>query len=210
MKLMASTTSPFARKVTMLLHEKGGLDRVEIDYLDPWQVPERLVATNPLSKVPTLVLDDHRIIIDSDVICEYLDRHLPGPRLLPESGDAYWHVRALEALASGMLEASVAVFLETQRRPEEYRWPDWVGFQRNTISRTLDVLEVQAENLAAGFDYSAICVVAAMGHIEYRQTLPGWRDGRKRLAAWYDGVQLRPSVAATVPVEPPRVASADE
>lgn len=201
MKLLASTTSPFARKVTMLLHEKHGLERVQVEYLDPWQVPEALVARNPLSKVPTLVLDDHRIIIDSDLICEYLDSHLPGPCMIPESGDAYWHVRAIEALAKGMLEASVAVFLETQRRPEALRWEDWVEFQRDTINRTLDVLETQAQSLAAGFDYAAICVVATLGHLDFRQTLPGWREGRPHLAAWYDGVQLRPSVAATMPGE---------
>lgn len=201
MKLLASTTSPFARKVTMLLHEKHGLERVQVEYLDPWQVPEALVARNPLSKVPTLVLDDHRIIIDSDLICEYLDSHLPGPCMIPESGDAYWHVRAIEALANGMLEASVAVFLEMQRRPESLRWEDWVAFQRDTINRTLDVLEEQAQSLAAGFDYAAICVVAALGHLDFRQTLPGWREGRPRLAAWYEGVQLRPSVAATMPGE---------
>ncbi len=201
MKLLASPTSPFARKATMLLHERHGLERVEVEYLDPWSSPELLVASNPLSKVPTLILDDHRIIIDSDLICEYLDDHLPGPRLIPESGDAYWHVRALEALSKGVLEAAVAIFLETQRRPETLRWPDWVDFQSETIRRTLDVLEEQAENIAAGFDYSAICVVAALGYIDFRQILPGWRADRPRLAAWYDGVQLRPSVAATVPVD---------
>jgi len=203
MKLLASPSSPFSRKVIMLLHEIRGLERVDIEYLDPWSVPERLVASNPLSKVPTLILDDHRIIIDSDVICEYLDAHLPGPTLIPEpgSGDAYWHVRALEALANGVLEASVAISHETRRRPEALRWPEWVEFQQDTIRRALDVLEEQAENIAAGFDYSAICAVAALGHIDFRQTLPDWRDDRPRLAAWYQGVQLRPSVEATVPVE---------
>lgn len=203
MKLLASPTSPFARKATMLLHERHGLERVEIRYLDPWSAPELLVASNPLSKVPTLILDDHRIIIDSDVICEYLDEQLTGTRLIPTSGDAYWHVRALEALSNGLLEASVAIFLETQRRPEALRWSNWVDFQSETIQRTLDVLEEQAENIAAGFDYSAICVVAALGYIDFRQILPDWRDDRPRLAAWYDGIQLRPSVAATMPVEIP-------
>lgn len=201
MKLLASPTSPFSRKVIMLLHEKQGLERVDVDFLDPWSAPERLVACNPLSKVPTLILDDHRIIIDSDVICEYLDEHLQGPRMIPDSGDGYWHVRALEALSNGVLEASVAVFHETQRRPENLRWPDWVSFQQDSIRRALDVLEQQAENIAAGFDYSAICVVAALGHIDFRNTLPDWRDGRQKLADWYQGVQLRQSVEQTMPVE---------
>ena len=202
MKLFASTTSPFARKARMLLHEREALDRVEVVYVDPWAAPDLLTARNPLSQVPTLVLDDHRVIIDSDVIGEYLDRHLPGARLIPEAGEAYWHVRVVQSLANGLLEASVAVFLELRRRPEPLRWEQWVGFQRATMGRTLDALEDLAPRLAEGFDYAAICVVAALGHLEFRQTAAAWRDGRRRLAAWFDGLQQRPSVRDTVPVEP--------
>lgn len=204
MKLIASTTSPFARKVRMLLHEKAALDRVEVVYVDPWAAPDMLTLRNPLSQVPTLVLDDHRVIIDSDVIAEYLDRHLPGSRLIPEAGDAYWHVRVIESLADGLLEASVAVFLETRRRPEPLRWQQWIEFQQATIGRVLDAFEELAPRLAEGFDYAAICAVAALGHLEFRQTAGDWRSDRLRLAAWFDDVQGRPSVRDTVPVEPPR------
>ena len=204
MKLIASTTSPFARKIRMLLHEKGALDSVEVVYVDPWSAPDALTSRNPLSQVPTLVLDDHRVIIDSDVIGEFLDRHLPGERLIPASGDAYWHVRVVESLADGLLEASVAVFLETGRRPETLRWDQWIGFQRATIGRVLDAFEDLAPRLAEGFDYAAICGVAALGHLEFRGTAGvDWRRGRTRLARWFDGLRERPSVRETAPMEGP-------
>lgn len=203
MKLMASTTSPFARKVRMLVLEKGAADAVEVIYVDPWAAPELLIARNPLSQVPTLVLDDHRVILDSDVIGEYLDRRLEGPRLIPASGDAYWHARVVQSLANGLLEASIAVFVETRRRPGALQWDHWTGFQRASIGRTLDVFEEQSGRFIEAFDYAAICVVAALGHLEYRGTAGDWRTGRPQLAAWFDGVQSRPAVRETLPVEPP-------
>lgn len=199
MELFVSTTSPFARKVLMLVREKGALDRVDLKVVDPWKTPPELVNLNPLSKVPTLVLDNHRVIIESDVICEYLDQHLPGPRLIPESGDAYWHTRVLEALAGGVLEASVDIHLQRQRCPEERRCKEWIDYQRRAIGRTLDTLEDQMDRLAGDFDYAAICVVAALGHLEFRDTYPEWREVWPRLADWFDSLQSRPSVEATQP-----------
>lgn len=202
MKLFASTTSPFARKVLVLLHEKGAVGRVAVEYLDPWSTPEALTGGNPLSKVPTLALADGRVIVDSAVICEYLDRDLPGPRLIPESGDVYWQTRVTDALAGGLLEASVAIFIETARRPEKLRWPDWIDFQRQAIGRTLDVFERDMDRIGACFDYAAICVLCALGHLDFRQTAADWRSGRPRLASWYDGLGERPSVKATSPFVP--------
>jgi glutathione S-transferase len=201
MKLFASTTSPFARKVTLLILEKGVTDAVHIEYLDPWQMPERLVTRNPLSKVPTLVLDDGRIIIDSDVICEYLDSHLAGPRMFPAPGDGYWHTRAMAAMSNGLIEASVAVFLELKRRPAEYRWNDWVGCEQESMNRTLGEFDREVDRLSATFDYAAICVVTALGHMDFRLTSPGWHDAHPRLSAWLDAQSRRPSVAATMPAE---------
>lgn len=199
MKLLASTTSPFARKVLILLHEKGAMDSVTLEYLDPWSAPTALTSGNPLSKVPTLELDDGRTIIDSAVICEYLDRTLPGPRLIPEDGDDYWRIRSMEALANGLLEASIMVFVETQRRPETLRWPEWIAFQQQAIGRVLDHFESRAAQFGRQFDYAALCVLCALGHLDFRNTAGDWRQGRPRLAAWFAGLQDRQSVRATQP-----------
>jgi glutathione S-transferase len=199
MKLFASTTSPFARKVLLLLHEKGAIDRVTVEYLDPWSAPKALTASNPLSKVPTLDLTDGRTIVDSAVICEYLDRNLPGPRLIPEAGDDYWRTRVTEALANGLLEASIAVFTEIQKRPEALRWPEWVEFQQQAIGRTLDAFECDMDWIGERFDYAAICVLCALGHLEFRNTAGDWRQDRPRLTAWFDGLRERISVKATEP-----------
>jgi glutathione S-transferase len=199
MKLFASTTSPFARKVLILLQEKGAFEGVDVEYLDPWSLPEALTSANPLSQVPTLVLGDGQVVVDSGVICDYLDRHLAGPRLIPEAADEYWRTRVTEALANGLLEASVAVFLENGKRPEAQRRPDWVAFQQQTIHRTLDAFEQRIDGIAERFDFAAICLLCALGHLEFRNTAGAWRPGRPRLAAWFDGLQDRASVAATRP-----------
>lgn len=199
MKLFASTTSPFVRKVLVLLHEKGAFERVSVEYVDPWAMPEALTAVNPLSKVPTLVLENGEMIIDSAVICDYLDRHLSGPRLVSDAEPEYWRTRVTEALANGLLEASVGVFLEGGKRPEALRWPEWVAFQQQTIDRTLEAFERQIEGIGKRFDYAAVCLLCALGHVEFRNTAGAWREGRPRLAAWFDGLQDRPSVAATRP-----------
>lgn len=202
MKLFASTTSPFVRKVTILLHEKGAFERVSVEYVDPWATPEALTAVNPLSKVPTLVLENGETIVDSAVICDYLDRHLPGPRLIPGTEPDYWRTRVTESLANGLLEASVGVFLENGKRPEALRWPEWVAFQQQTIDRTLEAFEEQIEDIGKHFDYAAICLLCALGHLEFRNTAGAWRAGRPRLAAWFDGLKDRPSVAGTRPFVP--------
>ena len=199
MKLVASTTSPFARKALILLHEKGAMDRVTLEYLDPWSAPTALISGNPLSKVPTLELDDGRTLIDSAVICEYLDRTLPGARLIPVGGDDHWQTRSMEALANGLLEASIAVFVETRRRPEALRWPEWIAFQQQAIGRALDHFESRAAQFGRQFDYAALCVLCALGHLDFRNTAGDWRPDRPNLTRWFDGLAARPSVAATAP-----------
>jgi len=199
MKLFVSPTSPFARKVLMLVYEKRATSRIDVAYVDPWRVPEELVKLNPLSRVPTLVLDDQRVIIDSDVIAEYLDRHLPGSRLLGKTGDDYWHERVMAGLISGIIEASIEIYQHTDRCPQEQRCQEWRNYHVDMIRRSLDMLESEMDRLGQGFDYASICMVSALGHMDFRQSFPDWRENRPRLATWYQLQQGRASVQATKP-----------
>ena len=115
MLLNYSPTSPFVRKVTVLLHEIGLADQVTLQSVDGWAEPEALTADNPLSMVPTLVLEDGSTLFDSPVICDFLDQRHPGARMLPSSGEARWQVLRDQALADGILDCAVLVFVEINK-----------------------------------------------------------------------------------------------
>jgi glutathione S-transferase len=199
MLLRHSHTSPFVRKVTVLLHETGLAARVPCETVDGWSEPEPLTADNPLSMVPTLVLDDGSSLYDSPVICEYLDRLHGGPRMIPEGGEARWRVLREQALADGILDCAVLVFVELQRRPQERRWDDWLALKRRAITRSLDLLERRVEELAARVDLGTISLAVALGYLDLRGAVGEWRDGRPRLADWFAGFAQRPSMLATAP-----------
>lgn len=201
MRLRYSPTSPFVRKVTVTALELGLDARITRVPANGWDPTTDLVRDNPLSKVPTLVLDSGECLYDSPVICEYLDT-LAGGRLLPASGAPRWTALRRQALADGLLDAAVLVFVERGRRPEALRWPAWIGFQLDAVSRALDVLEGEADALAAAPTLGEIAIGCALGWIEFRKVAADWRDGRPRLAHWYAGIAARPSFAATIPCEP--------
>jgi len=108
MLLRRSHTSPYVRKVSVLLHETGLTERVRIEPVDGWAEPNALTTDNPLSMVPTLVLDDGSTLFDSPVICGYLDSLHDGPSLIPakipSGSGARWRVVREQALADGILD----------------------------------------------------------------------------------------------------------
>lgn len=199
MLLRHSPTSPFVRKVCVLLHETGLAERVTIESLDGWAEPGPLTADNPLSMVPTLVLDDGSSLYDSPVICDYLDRQHKGPRMIPESGAARWRVLRQQALADGVLDCAALVFVETSKRPEEKRWDWWLDLKRRAILRALDVLEQQVEQLAGQVDLGIISTAVALGYLDLRGAVGEWRDDHPGLAAWFAGFSQRSSMIATAP-----------
>lgn len=199
MLLRHSPTSPFVRKVMVLLHETGLNGRVTLETVDGWAEPAALTGDNPLSMVPTLVLDDGSSLYDSGVICDYLDRLHPGERLIPPQGDARWQVLREQALADGMLECAVLIFVELMRRPEDKRWDWWLALKRRAITRSLDMLEQQAERLSGRVDLGSISIAVALGYLDFRGAVADWRDGRPRLAGWFAGFSSRPSMTATAP-----------
>lgn len=199
MLLRHSHTSPFVRKVSVLLHETGLIGRVRFETVDGWSEPAALIADNPLSMVPTLVLDDGSVLYDSRVICDYLDQLHAGAPMVPAQGDARWRALREQALADGMLECAVLIFLERVKRPEAMRWDWWLALKQRAITRALDALEVQADGLAGRVDLGSISIAVALGYLDLRGAVGEWRDGRPRLAAWFAGFRTRPSMIATAP-----------
>ncbi|RED13186.1 glutathione S-transferase [Pontivivens insulae] len=202
MKLYDSTTSPYCRKVNILIEEADKADAVELAYvkgtpMNPGTLP---VGSNPLGKIPCLVRETGPALFDSRVICAYLDAEWQL-ELYPE-GARGWDVRTLEALSDGILDASILIVYEGRTRPEDKQFDGWIDAQRAKVERALDALEaLWLSHLAGPFDMGHIAVAAAVGYIDFRGVVPGWRDSRPGLAAWAAEIAERPSIAATVPHE---------
>lgn len=201
MRLYHSATSPYVRKVMVLLLETGQEGDVTLvpaagTPVDPGTMP---VAQNPLGKIPALERPDGPALYDSRVICRYLDVRAGG-RLYP-AAPRLWETLTLEATADGILDAAILMVYEARVRPEEKRFADWAEGQWAKISRSLDALnERWMSHLAGPLDMGQIAVACALGYIDFRHDARNWRQGRAALADWYQDFAKRDSMTATVPV----------
>lgn len=201
MKLYYTPTSPYVRKVLIAAHELGLADRIEPTLLrpSPLQTDPVLSKENPLSKIPALVLDDGASLFDSPVICEYLDALGGAPKLIPVAGDARWRVLRTQALADGVLDASILVFYERRHRPEALQWSSWIDGQSQKARQGLDALNAEAATWSDAVDLGQVATAAALGWLEFRSVLGDLRPGRDALFTWYDRFRTRASMVATAP-----------
>lgn len=200
MRLYHAPTSPYVRKVMVLLRETGQLDEVTIISASgtPVDAGSMPLALNPLGKIPALERDDGPAIYDSRVICRYLDDRAGG-KLYPQ-GARLWEVLTLEATADGIMDAAVLMVYETRVRPEEKRHSPWVEGQWAKISRALDALEERwLGHLAGPVDMGQVAVGCALGYLDLRHADRNWRKGRTGLAAFDARFSTRPAMVATLP-----------
>lgn len=201
LKLRYSPTSPYVRKVLVTAIETGQeglIERVKTDTANP---EDPIGKVNPLAKVPTLEFADGRILIDSPVICEYLDSLHDGPRLFPSAGEPRWQALHQQALGDGITDAAILAMLEG-RRPEEKRWQPWVDKQLGKVRQGIDYLERHAEQLTGGgLTIGQIAVACALGYVDFRFSGVNWREGHPKLAKWYQGFAERRSMRDTRPPE---------
>ena len=199
MKLRYSPTSPYVRKVSVTLIETGLDEKIERVATSVWDPKTDIGKDNPLGKIPTLIADDGAVLYDSPVICEYLDSLHNGPKLFPASGEARWRALRLQALGDGMSDAGILRLLEG-RRPKELQWDKWVERQGNTVARSMDALEEEADAMAKGpVTIGHIAVGCSLGWLDFRFPDLGWRKQRPALADWYDEFADRKSMVATAP-----------
>ncbi len=196
MKLAYSPNSPYVRKCVAIAIARGidaGMELWTIGTTAP-----DLAAKNPLSKVPTLILDDGSILYDSPVICEYLDSLPGGAKLYPAAGPARWKALTQMALGDGILDA-------TQPRRREVALPqddgrrDYIATQQAKVTRALDVLEAEADSLGMLTTIGEITIGCALGYLDFRYPHEPWRPGHPKLEAWYAKVSQLPPLARTVP-----------
>lgn len=202
MTLFYSPTSPFVRKVMVLLHETGQLDRVALQQVQatPTTTDGELNRLNPAGKIPALRLADGNVLHDSRVILDYLDQQHVGDPLIPLQGPSRWRRLTLASLADAILDAAVLIRYETFLRPADKRWEQWQQGQQAKIERALQQFEDEAiAELACHFDIAAIGVACALGYLDFRQAQLGWRERFPQLAGWYAESSQRPSMRATQP-----------
>lgn len=200
MKLFGSTTSPYTRKVRLVLLEKG----IPHEYVvaPPREPGSEVPRLNPLARVPTLVLDDGTSVFDSPVICEYVDALNDTPILIPR-GDpiARMRVRRWEALADGILDSALVVRMESLRPPERQDAPT-VALHGTAISRALEHAAAQLDGRAwcegGALSLGDLALVSALLYLDLRQPERDWRGQHPALAAFASRLGARASVRATL------------
>ena len=171
MKLYHSPTTPFGRKVMVLIHEVGIGAQVEVVAASGTPIAPGTLPTglNPLGKIPALETDDGRVIYDSRVICRYLD-DLTGGGLYGVA-PKLWDVLVLEATADGMLDAAILMAYEVRLRPEDKRFPEWIEGQWAKVARALDAVEAGwIPHLSGPINMGQIALGCALGYLDFRHS----------------------------------------
>lgn len=200
MKLRWAPGSPFVRKVTVTAIEVGLDDQIERIMTEYHKPDSDIIDHNPLGKVPAMILDDGDILVESKVICAYLDSLHDGHKIIPTDPEIRFKVLSLEALADGMTESAINVQRERGRPPEgqsdAIRDKQWGKFER-----AMDWINANPRVLEGPLNIGHIAIATGIGWVEFRMSdiLGDWKARWPMLGAWYDQVSERPSFQATVP-----------
>ena len=202
LKLIASLTSPFVRKVRIALAEKK-ID-CQIHEVSPWAPGNPVHAFSPLGRVPVLVLDDGMQLFDSRVIVEYLDTVSPVSRLIPEPSRQRIVVRRWEALADGICDAALEIVVEA-RRPARQQSREWIARQRQKVDAGVAELGRDlADKIWCNGDAFSLADIAtgcALGYLDLRHPDVAWRDAHPNLARLTEKLGRRPSFQDTAPAK---------
>jgi glutathione S-transferase len=201
MKLHWSPRSPFVRKVMVAVHELGLADRIAcVRTVAATTKPHAaLMQDNPLSKIPTLVLEDGMVIYDSPVICEYLDSLGGAPKLHPAEPKARLVALRRQALGDGFLDMLVLLRDERMRANPSDMHKASAAVRKAAV---LDSLDREADSLAATpFGIGHIAIGCALSYLDFRYADEDWRKRHPRIASWHATFATRSSVRATEPVD---------
>jgi glutathione S-transferase len=201
MKLHWSPRSPFVRKVMIVAHERGLVDRITcVRTVAATSKPHaELMQDNPLSKIPTLVLDDGTVIYDSPVISEYFDALDGTPKLFPREPKARLEALRRQALGDGFLGLLVLLRDERMRAQPSEAHKESAAVRKAAILKNL---EADAPALAsAPFSIGHIAIGCALSYLDFRYADEDWRRDHPGLASWHAAFAARPSVRATEPVD---------
>ncbi|MBI2745893.1 MAG: glutathione S-transferase N-terminal domain-containing protein [Burkholderiales bacterium] len=203
MKLIGSHTSPYVRKVRVVMAEK----KLEYAFVleDVWSEQTRIVDANPLGKIPCLIMEGGEALFDSRVIVEYLDTLSPVGKLIPPVGRERAEVKTWEALADGVMDAALLARMEAvwPQRTEAQRSPAWIDRQLGKINASLEAMTrgLGDKPFCAGthFSLADVAVGSALGYLDFRFPQIGWRDAHPSLVRLQDKLMQRHSFADTLP-----------
>jgi len=203
MKLIGAVTSPYVRKVRIVMAEK----KLEFEFIqeDVWAANSTIVASNPLGKVPCLLMETGEALYDSRVIVEYLDTLSPVGKLIPPSGRERTEVKVWEALADGLLDAAIAARLEAHwvGRSEAERSQAWIDRQLGKVHDALAAMSkgLADNNMCAGIHLSLadIAVGCALGYLDFRFPNIAWRRDHPNLDKLQEKLMQRQSFIDTLP-----------
>ena len=203
MTLHHAGASPFARKVRVCAAELDLADRIELREVHVTPVadnPEYAGTVNPLRRVPAMTMPDGASLLDSTLICQYLDE-LAGGVLIPREGERRWRTLNAHAVANGVAELAVQLRYETFARPEALRWGELVEHLGRKIASGLDWFEARAGDgsRAPDLDLGVVALVCALDYLDFRHPHLEWRANRPRLEAEHALLAERASFAATRP-----------
>lgn len=201
MKLIGSLTSPYVRKVRIVMAEK------KLDYAlileDVWKPDTTISLSNPLGKVPCLIMEDGGAMFDSRVIVEYLDTLTPVGKLIPGQGRERAGVKCWEALADGVLDAAALMRVESTQRSDSQRSQAWVDRQMGKVRSGLKAMSsgLAETPYCAGNHYSLadVAVGCALGGLAFRFPEIRWQDDYPNLARLFEKLSERPSFKDTAP-----------
>jgi glutathione S-transferase len=205
MKLIGSLSSPYVRKVRVVMAEK----KIEYDFLldNVWGPESQIHNSNPLGKVPCLIMEDGGAMFDSRVIVEYLDTLTPVGKLIPANGRERAEVKCWEALADGVLDAGVLARLEKTLRPAAQQSQSWIDRQMGKVENGLKAMStgLGETNFCAGNHYSLadVAVGCALGWLNFRFPELKWREKYPNLAKHFDKLSDRSSFRDTMPQDSP-------
>lgn len=202
MKLIGSHTSPYTRKVRIVLAEK----KIEYDFVvdSPWANDSKVADYNPLGKIPVLVLDDDTALFDSRVIVEYIDNVTPNNKLFPAPNRERIEVKRWEALADGLCDAAVAALLE-RKRPANEQSADWIERQFAKVERALAFMSEELDDksfcMGTHISMADLALGTALGYLNFRFPEIAWQASHPNLSKLYDKLMQRPAFADTIPHE---------
>ena len=199
MQLIFASTSPFARKVCVLMHEAGLTEKIVLKTVQTtaFNSAADLKATNPLAKIPTLITKNNAVLFDSRVICRYLD-DFASSNLYPK--EILWDVLTLEALADGIAEAAVSMVYELRLRTAHEQSRSWIEAQWAKVEQALDALYAGDFSAVDGpVNMGQLALACSLGYLDFRHNARAWRNGRDQLGAWYQHFSQRKSMLDTQP-----------
>jgi glutathione S-transferase len=182
----------------IVAHELRLADQIELldSAAHSVQRDSRIITYNPLGQVPTLLLNDGTMVADSSVICDYLDALKQG-RIFPATGEARWRALTDQAVADGMMEASLLARYERAVRPPDKLWQDWLAGHLDKIDTCLQAFNRAAPQFGKRFDIGTIALGCALAYLDLRFPDIDWRVAYPNLRDWHAAFEERPSLQAT-------------